>query len=753
MTTPAVIDPDALGGDALAAMAGHVVGPLQGGIAGDAIALDATGAGSIALPLRQAIVVVALAADLGAAGLTVTVALGGAAATALAFAPYSPRGAALAVPAPATTTPLAVAVTVNGAAPAGQVAVRYADGVLARLLHVLGSEKARIRTAARAVAAGRLLANATGDALDRLGTELGVARFTAQLAWDPTAKQLAATPATEPDAAYRARLQIYRPVVRPNRPNLDAVLAADAGGGLALSGYTGHVTAAESDTDLAIAIRVLSPPDDTQRLAYLAYVRNTFLLPLDATALPATRPVSLAVTARTNALLARLKSTAKWPAGAYIATPLAEAVDRAARAIAALGVTATITIATAQTDAGGSRYELGLGMDVARLDTATLTSLVTAATAKKITGTPTADIRALIAGLAPQPAASDPDARWLWAACGMRTVQPLATGTTTFVSHLPFHGAVLTATAGATAVELDAALNAPGDPSPPETAQLWSTIATAAAAAPAGALPWTATGSAATLTAIASAAPAAAATASAFVAQGIPTPATAAALAAARTALAALPADQWVGLQLDATTAAALIAGQAAGATSLASISTRLREAGAVSVLGVVAGATVYVLVGATDLPGGAAFDNRRTQWRWIAVALGADPRIGTLDATTSWTNHYTFASASGASASQLAAVIAVTPTRVEPVDIANRVDPYTVAIDAAGQAPLTFAQYEYLMNLLARWCPLGITIDTSRIRDSHVDVDGDGAPDLISQNLQYTFRPFTGPSRFTTNS
>jgi hypothetical protein len=75
------------------------------------------------------------------------------------------------------------------------------------------------------------------------------------------------------------------------------------------------------------------------------------------------------------------------------------------------------------------------------------------------------------------------------------------------------------------------------------------------------------------------------------------------------------------------------------------------------------------------------------------------------------------------------------------------------VAIDAFGQPPLSFTQYEYLMNLLERWCPLGITIDTSLIRAGHVDLDGDGVPDLIGQGLQQTFRPFHGPRRFSTRS
>lgn len=748
MTTRSVVDPDSLGGDALAAMAGHVVGPLVGGFAGDEIPLDARGTGAIPVPTRSGLLVVALRAELGATATEIDVSVAGGAATRLVFAPYSPRGSALAVAVPHSTSATTVSISVAGSDSPKAVAVRYLDGVLARVLYVLGAEKARIRTAARAVAAGRLLVNASGDALDRIGQELGVARFSTALAWDAAAKQLAATSVTEPDETYRERLRIFRPFLRPNRPNLDAALAADAGGLLARSGYTGHLTVAESDTDLAIAIRIVSPPDDTKRLAYLAYLRDKFLLPLDATELPASRPVSPGERERARTLLARLKTEAKWPAGAYVAPPLAAAVDRAARCIAALGVTATITIANAQKDSGGSRYELGLGIDVARFDAATLTSLVTAATAHKVTGTPSADIRALLARLVPQPAAADPDARWLWELCGMRTVHPLATGAT-FLSTLPMHGAQLATSVATGALQVDAALNAPGDPSPPQNAQLASTIATAAAAAPAGAQPWTVVSGAETHAALVGAAPAPSAALAVFEAQHLTLPTTAAAVAATVATLQDVPFDLWVGLRLDATTAAALLAGHPAGATSLADIVGRLQRAGAVSVLPMVAGTVVYLLVGVVDLPGAATFDNRRLQWRWLALPLGEDTRIGSLEDTASSHNVYTYASPT--SASQLAAIVAVTPTRVEPTDVANRIDPYTVAIDAPGQRPLSFAQYEYLMNLLDRYCPLGITIDTSRIRAQHVDLDGDGVPDLLDQGLQHTFRPFRGPRRFST--
>jgi hypothetical protein len=138
-------------------------------------------------------------------------------------------------------------------------------------------------------------------------------------------------------------------------------------------------------------------------------------------------------------------------------------------------------------------------------------------------------------------------------------------------------------------------------------------------------------------------------------------------------------------------------------------------------------------------------FNRRRSQFRWFTVPLEADQRIGTLERPQGARNRYLFAGA--ANASQVTAIIAVTPTRPEPRELHRRVDPYTVAVELADdqQPLLSLAQYEYLMNLLDRWCPLGVTIDTWRLRTRGVDVNADGTADLLSLRLQHTFRPFRG--------
>jgi hypothetical protein len=46
-------------------------------------------------------------------------------------------------------------------------------------------------------------------------------------------------------------------------------------------------------------------------------------------------------------------------------------------------------------------------------------------------------------------------------------------------------------------------------------------------------------------------------------------------------------------------------------------------------------------------------------------------------------------------------------------------------------------------MNLLGRACPMGVEINTFRIRRGHVDLDGDGAADPMPPSLATTFRAF----------
>jgi hypothetical protein len=719
------VDADVYRSDALANLTAHLVGPLGAGARAGAVALDPTGAGVVAAD-RHPLLVVVLAADLGATGLDVDVVIGSAAAVRLAFAAYSERGATLAIPFAPAVSPVPIRVT-----PHAGVAVRIVDGVIGRLLHVLSAEKSRLRRAAREIAAGHRVAGARGATLDRLGVELRVPRFRATIAWSAADGELVATPGDEADAAYRDRLALYRGQVRPTRTNLAAALPAL----MQRVGYTGELAITEPDTELAIAIRVVSPPNDARRVAHLAYVRRQFLLPATAAELPAERMVSIAERTRARDLLARLAARTTWPANAHIAPSIAAALDRVARCAAALGVAGPVQVTRAQRDDGGSRYELGVGADVTAFTPAQAQSLADALRDGDIATSADAETRLRLAAMTAEDATTDDAARWLYRGCGLRTVHAIGGGTL-YVSHLPIHGATLEATGAGTVLALTAMLRAEG------AAAIDANLADVIALAVVPGGGWTV----APATALAGATAPPAAALAAFATQQLRTPAVAADVTAAVTALGALPAELIAVLRADAPVAAGILANTPAGAQALAAVVGRLRAAGVVAVLPIVVGTAVFLVIAMTDLPAQAAVLNaRRVELRWLAAPLEADERIGTLDSARGSRNHYVAGGTTAAS--QVAAVIAMTPTRPRPRDLARRVEPYTVAIDLAdpGQPLLSFTQYEYLMNLLDRWSPLGITVDTTRLRHHGVDFDGDGVPDLMTQSLQHTFRSFRG--------
>jgi hypothetical protein len=69
--------------------------------------------------------------------------------------------------------------------------------------------------------------------------------------------------------------------------------------------------------------------------------------------------------------------------------------------------------------------------------------------------------------------------------------------------------------------------------------------------------------------------------------------------------------------------------------------------------------------------------------------------------------------------------------------------DPYEFRVELPDGATLTLAQYERLMNALARVCPVGVEINTYAIRRDHVDLDGDGTAEPLRPAVARTFRTF----------
>jgi hypothetical protein len=120
---------------------------------------------------------------------------------------------------------------------------------------------------------------------------------------------------------------------------------------------------------------------------------------------------------------------------------LAGALARAGACRQALGATtAWKTLRTQDADAG-SRYELGLGADLAPLSAQELSALATAHANRSPGSDP--ELEALLASMTPRPAADDPDGAWLLESCGLKTVHRVDSATL-YVSHLPILGLTIT---------------------------------------------------------------------------------------------------------------------------------------------------------------------------------------------------------------------------------------------------------------------------------------------------------------------
>lgn len=198
-------------------------GPYPGTVRRVVVPLAGTGAAVVDWTSRHPLLTVVLRRDLAeeTVRVTVTVDPGGAGERALppvVFAAWSAAGASVPAYVPDTADePLvasfAVAVTaeqavdgaaataVTGAALTGLVELAVLEGNLGRLLYLVSYEKHRLRRAAREVHAYRTLAHARRDALDRIGADVGVARFVDELVHEPTngevyARRLARRPAS-----------------------------------------------------------------------------------------------------------------------------------------------------------------------------------------------------------------------------------------------------------------------------------------------------------------------------------------------------------------------------------------------------------------------------------------------------------------------------------------------------------------------------------------------------------------------------
>jgi hypothetical protein len=728
----------------------HLAGPMRAGARTQVLALDASGHAHADGPLRDPMLLAVCRGALGAQGLTLTVTLGGSAPglpggpVKLVFAPWTEAGASLPVWAlapghvaaaacPGIDAAVAITQGPSGAAASGLVELHVVEGLLGRVLFACGAEKQRLRRQACEIAAARVLAGATSGALDRYGADLGVPRFTDALAWNAAAGAPASLPGREADAAYRRRLALFRPLRMSTVNALRSLTGSGPEpGALAGLGFDAALDIAETNAEVAVAVRLLSsgPQADFARRKFLRFVRATYLVKPGAQ-LPTWSLLPPREKTAINAMLARLPGAFDFPAEAYLSRYLAEALDRLGRVRALLGATTRWRVLRAQDDAGGSRFELGLGVEMSALPAPELDALGQRARTKQFAGTPDYRMQVLLEALQPRPSAEDPEGRWLLAPCGLRSAHVTAAGL--YVSHLPIHALQIEVTPG-TPLALRARLNAPGD-GPVDSRLFHALRAARATAAGAGVPAFLALANADAPTAWAHAVPTVTA---AFSRAGLRGLAAADEVARTVAGLADVPAESMATLRLDGSMAAGLLANTDAAVAQLRALVAALRgaEIGSVLPMTTDAGAVLLVVTVGDAPPPAMSLNSSAPGFAWYALKLRGE--AGGLTGKAGARNGYFLPATQS-----LNAVVVATLVRADREDPRNCIPPYQVRVDAPAGVTLDLAQFEFLMNLLRQAQPLGVVIDTQPVRSAHVAPAGSGTPVALTGRISHAWREF----------
>ena len=473
-------DPDLVGSASYLHMVRHLTAPFAGGAADNPVPVAGNKA-TVAWEAREPLLVAAPRAALDTETLVLKVSVDGAAADLppLTFAPYTEAGAFLPLYRPAvaqatgTTGPFSLTLSLARIDAAGTttqvqangidglVELRLLEGVFGRVLYVLGAEKQRLRRQGRELAATRVLARASGDALDRMGADAGVTRFSDLIEWNAASAQIVTRRRTEPDglendSEYRRRLALYRGFLMPTPRRVNELLNGDADPAKPNSGplhdldptLTARFAVTEDFNPFAVAVHLVSTGSDKTRTNFLDYVRQAHLVwPLNSPAgnnAHASRLLPQVVRERDDALRARLRKAYAFAGDAAtdpaLAPLLAQTLDRITKVRAALGLRARWTISRAQKADAGSRYELGLGVDLQIPTDFDQLAQKLQAPNRKPARDP--EVEAILSSMTPRTSAQDPDGHWFLEACGLRTVQRID-AKTIYVSHLPVYGLVV----------------------------------------------------------------------------------------------------------------------------------------------------------------------------------------------------------------------------------------------------------------------------------------------------------------------
>jgi hypothetical protein len=775
-----VLDADQLRSASHNNLINHLAGPFTGGAIDRTLSISGTGHVEISFEARFGIILAAPLAPLDRSGLKLTARLDGVNQDLppLRFAPYTEAGAFLHLFQPPVVSPLsgisnpfgftitleAIAedATPTPIAPADvakTIDIRLLEGNLGRLLYLLGAEKQRIRSQSRELSAMRLLSRAHGDALDRYGADLAVPRFADRLRFDAAKKEIVTdtlmdangNPIAEPDAAYRRRLTLYRPFLIPNRKNVLGMLNGAGGDADPNSGLLGGLGVKarfelhEEPNEFAVALRLISSPDDQARLNFISFIRTDYLIfPNDAPVGNGNhehRFVSSNKRTEIENLRRELRTQFAFGDDMALAPMLAASLRTVGRVLHALGLQQQVTVKRAQSTNDGSRYELGLGVDIAPLSPQQLDDL--GAKAKDLARPKATDpqnpteideaTESLIVSMHPKPSADDLDGNWLFERCGLRTVHRVD-GNTLYLSHFPTFGLVIETSvppAGTSAIPMAARYEAPGDPT--INAALETALNSALASwAAAGEEPLTLLSDAAARplwTQPFGAVPQAVLTI--LQAAGLPAIGD---KATVLSQLQALPPELVRTLRLGPNLTQQIFVGQAQAADVLSRLREMLRVRGIVSVLPLITGLNeVLLIVSVIGLPGAGInlSDRRATGFRWYVVPIeGPGGTIKTIGSRTTYVSN----------GRTINAIVCVGYAR------RGLVDPYELRIELPDGENLNLLQYEFLMNLLERVYPIGVEVNTFSIRKDHVDLNEDGASEPLPPSISKTYRRFHRP-------
>lgn len=712
----------------------HLTAPLGAGAVRTTLDIDA--AGKIHVPKsRRPLLLISLLKGLKTDSLEIILDLNGLPSIdPVFFAPFSPEGALLPIwcgdEGANATEGILRAKLGMAAIPAADLASLFrldlVEGNLGRLLSVLGDEKVRLRREMARLAAMRSRDFAAEDALDRIGIDLGVPRLETAPRWDPGHDEIISEAAPESDIGYRKRLHAWRPFLAPTPAAVRKLLQQ----------VDPRIIVQESETAMAVSVRFIgssADASDPARAYLIGRLRADRLVFLNdrgkGAALHTVRPATTEGRAQEAAIRSRLATAFAAEAEAAVAPRLARALDRAARILIALGAEQQIVIARAQDAEGGSRFEAGMGVlirlpSVAEAD-ALRTAMLKAAVAPS--GNDPIAHQLIQEAAATNPSPGDRTLAWLWSAAGFATIHQVDQDSL-YLSHLTSGGLAIETQRAGNIVTLRAVFHAPGDTGHSaalqrairqldsldvETIRLMTAGMTRIRLA--SVIDLAATDPANNILAAA----------------GLPAGTKG---KAAVTALNQIPPDLWVAFDVETSLAADVRTGNPAATVGLAKLVAALRQAGFVSALPLPNSTNgLCILASVVSLPTAGVNLGERiaTGVRWLMVPLAGQPTLR---------NASGFTTELSVPAGSLAAVVALAYVRD------GTPDPYEVEIDLPDGELLDLAGYEQLMNALERSHPIGVQINTWRLRQQHVDLDGDGHADPLPPRLARHYRQFHMP-------